>query len=268
MTPEIEALSFASKKPFIYRMDDRWSTVEKLDQKYLFVPTIVKEANLAYLLRNAFKGKSIIIFTSRCSTCEYLRVVLRELFIDSTALHSQMSQSGRIASLAKFKSQIVSILITTDVGSRGLDIPQVQVVLNFDLPADAADYVHRVGRTARAGRGGMSVSFVGERDVDIFLGIESKISAFLFSVSPANLSLICVPFLDKKLENLDVSEDEVLKTLNEIAKAKRVASLDMFENKFGERKKNNAEKKRKLEEITKSTEKKRNSFSKHAKVRK
>ena len=120
--------------------------------------------------------------------------MLRELGLRSTALHAQMSQSDRLGSLAKFKSGIVPILIATDVGSRwvsvvssvtvactwlifvnsGLDIPTVQVVLNYELPADATDYIHRVGRTARAGRGGLSMSVVTEHDINILLNIEQK----------------------------------------------------------------------------------------------
>lgn len=60
----------------------------------------------------------------------------------------------------------------------GLDIPSVEVVINYDLPADASDYIHRVGRTARAGRGGMALSIISERDVNILLNIENKTSKF------------------------------------------------------------------------------------------
>ncbi|KAI8607938.1 P-loop containing nucleoside triphosphate hydrolase protein, partial [Chytriomyces sp. MP71] len=131
-------------------------------------------------------------------------------------------QTDRIGSLAKFKSGVVPILIATDVGSRGLDIPEVEVVLNYELPADAADYVHRVGRTARAGRGGLSVSLVTERDIDILQNIESK--------------------TNKKLEEYVVSEKPVLDTLNEVGVAKRVANMHLADTKFGEKKRINAEK--------------------------
>ena len=117
--------------------------------------------------------------------------MLRELGFRTTALHSKMSQNDRIASLAKFRSGVVPILLATDVGSRyvsstcrclhmdsGLDIPAVQVVLNYDIPLNAADYVHRVGRTARAGRGGKSIAFVTEIDVELILNIEAKIGKY------------------------------------------------------------------------------------------
>ena len=125
----------------------RFDTVDKLDQKYLFVPSSVRDVYLAHLLQKDMADKTVILFVSKCRNCELLRIMLKELGIRSTALyvfyiilfnsrHSQMSQSDRIGSIAKFKSRIVPILISTDVGSRGLDIPQVQVVINYDLPAD------------------------------------------------------------------------------------------------------------------------------------
>ncbi|KAJ3296004.1 hypothetical protein HK104_002085 [Borealophlyctis nickersoniae] len=256
MTPEIEALQFsADSKPFVYhcntrfashcsflirfqalrRVGYRFDTVEKLDQRYLFIPSTVRDAYLTHLLRDAFDGKTMIIFTSKCRTCEHLRIMLRELGLRSTALHAQMSQNDRLGSLAKFKSGIVPILLATDVGSRGLDIPTVQVVLNYELPADATDYIHRVGRTARAGRGGLSLSMVTERDINILLNIEGKIN--------------------KKMEEFKVPENEVLEILNEVALAKRVASMHLVDTNFGEKSRINREKRQKLsgEPTTKRT---------------
>ena len=100
--------------------------------------------------------------------------MLKELGVRSTALHSQMSQQERLSSIAKFKGGIVKILISTDVGSRGLDIPTVSVVINYQIPADPTDYIHRIGRTARAGRGGMALSVICERDIELVHNIESK----------------------------------------------------------------------------------------------
>ncbi len=79
-----------------------------------------------------------------------------------------MSQNKRLGALNKFRSKNRSILIATDVASRGLDIPHVDVVVNFDLPTDSKTYIHRVGRTARAGKAGKSISFVSQYDVELY----------------------------------------------------------------------------------------------------
>ena len=86
-----------------------------------------------------------------------------------------MSQPKRLGSLNKFKSGERSILIATDVASRGLDIAAVDLVLNFDIPTNSKDYMHRVGRTARAGRNGRAVNFVTQYDVELFQRIEHLI---------------------------------------------------------------------------------------------
>jgi ATP-dependent RNA helicase DDX47/RRP3 len=86
--------------------------------------------------------------------------MLRNLGFSAICLNGQMTQQKRLGALSKFKAGGRNILIATDVASRGLDIPGVDVVVNYDVPQSSKDYVHRVGRTARAGRSGKSVTFV------------------------------------------------------------------------------------------------------------
>ena len=85
---------------------------------------------------------------------------MRELEYNVALIHSQLDQRTRTNNMLKFKSNQCKFLIATDVASRGLDIPDVQMVLNYDIPKNPKDYVHRVGRTARAGRGGQAMSIV------------------------------------------------------------------------------------------------------------
>ena len=117
-----------------------------------------------------------IIFCARPRTAAYLTKFLQSLSIRSTALHSRLTQRERLSSLSLFRAAVIPVLVSTDVGARGLDIEDVAMVINWDMPKEAEEYVHRVGRTARAGRGGVAISFVTERDEEKVLRIESGIS--------------------------------------------------------------------------------------------
>ncbi|MGH0188114.1 UNVERIFIED_CONTAM: hypothetical protein FKN15_028009 [Acipenser sinensis] len=96
----------------------------------------------------------------------------RKTFLFSATM---TKKNKRLGALNKFKSKSRSILLATDVASRGLDIPHVDVVINFDIPTHSKDYIHRVGRTARAGRSGKSITFVSQYDVELFQRIEHLI---------------------------------------------------------------------------------------------
>jgi ATP-dependent RNA helicase DDX49/DBP8 len=118
-----------------------------------------------------------------------------------------------LAALGKFKSSLVRVLVSTDVASRGLDIPEVDLVVNFDLPRVPSDYVHRVGRTARAGRRGRAVAMVTQYDVALLQGIEGLVG--------------------RKMEKCEeVGEEEVVKLLNPVAKATRAARMRLMEVGF------------------------------------
>jgi ATP-dependent RNA helicase DDX49/DBP8 len=117
----------------------------------------------------------IILFVQSCHKCHEISLTLQSMGIECAALHSVLSQSSRMQSLQRFKSLAVRVLVATDVASRGLDIPAVDTVINFDLPRVAADYVHRVGRTARIGRAGDAISFVTQHDIAVLHAIEQRV---------------------------------------------------------------------------------------------
>jgi len=160
MTSKVAKLQRASlSKPVKVEVSRKYQTVKGLIQQYLFFPAKHKDCYLAYVL-NELSGNTAIIFTSTCDSTQRITIMLRNLGFSATPLHGKMSQPKRLGSLNKFKSGERSILIATDVASRGLDIPSVDVVLNFDIPTNSKDYIHRVGRTARAGRNGRALNFV------------------------------------------------------------------------------------------------------------
>ncbi|KFY26983.1 hypothetical protein V491_01098 [Pseudogymnoascus sp. VKM F-3775] len=127
------------------------------------------------LLTEANVNKSVIIFCNRTVTADYLTHLLRLLEHRVTALHSKLPQRQRTDNLARFRASAARILVATDVAARGLDIPEVGLVVNYDVPRDADDYIHRVGRTARAGRKGQAVTLVGQRDVGLIKAIEERV---------------------------------------------------------------------------------------------
>ncbi|KAI8591404.1 P-loop containing nucleoside triphosphate hydrolase protein [Geranomyces variabilis] len=175
MTSKVEKLQRASLvNPVKVEVATKYSTVATLLQYYVFFPFKHKECYLTYLL-NELAGQTCIVFTLTCASTQKLALMLRNLGFDAVCLHGQMSQPKRLGALTKFKSGGRSILIATDVASRGLDIAGVDAVINYDVPQSSKDYIHRVGRTARAGRAGKSVTLVTQYDVEWFQRIEHSI---------------------------------------------------------------------------------------------
>ncbi|PWN28780.1 DEAD-domain-containing protein [Jaminaea rosea] len=181
MTTKVAKLQRASlKNPARVEVGTKYSTVSTLTQYYLFLPFAQKDLYLVYLVNDtATTAKSTVIFVRTVHDCARVASLLRILGFPAVPLHGQLSQSSRLAALAKFKAGGRSILVATDVASRGLDIPAVDVVVNFDIPTHSKDYIHRVGRTARAGRSGRSVTLVTQYDVELLQRIETAIETKL-----------------------------------------------------------------------------------------
>ncbi|KAF8633063.1 hypothetical protein AX15_001538 [Amanita polypyramis BW_CC] len=175
MTTKVTKLQRASlTNPVKVEVSAKYQTVSTLLQYYLLMPLKEKDVNLIYLA-NSLAQNTMIIFTRTVHDASRLAIILRILGFAAVPLHGQLSQSQRLGALAKFKSGDRKILVATDVASRGLDIPSVDVVINFDIPTHSKDYIHRVGRTARAGRSGKSVTLVTQYDVELVQRIEQVI---------------------------------------------------------------------------------------------
>jgi ATP-dependent RNA helicase DDX47/RRP3 len=154
-----------------------------------------------------FAGQTCIIFTRTVNETHRVAFMLRALGRSAIPLHGQMPQSARLGALHKFKSGARDILVATDVAARGLDIPSVDLVLNFDLPPDSKTYVHRVGRTARAGKSGVAISIVTQYDIEVYQRIEKA--------------------LGKKLEEHPTERDEVMVFAERVGEAQKVAVTEM-----------------------------------------
>ncbi|GME55723.1 ATP-dependent RNA helicase DBP8 [Neofusicoccum parvum] len=196
VTPEVRALKDMPRttgKPevFVCEVDTEDLAVPTtLQQKYLQVPVTHREAFLhTLLLTPANAVKSTIIFVNRTSTAQLLEQMLRLLDHRVASLHSGLPQSQRISNLARFRAKAARILVATDVAARGLDIPAVEMVINYDVPRDPDDYIHRVGRTARAGRSGESVTMVGQRDVELILAIENRVGTKMVEYAEEDVNI-------------------------------------------------------------------------------
>ncbi|XP_068098790.1 probable ATP-dependent RNA helicase DDX47 [Hyperolius riggenbachi] len=219
MTKKVQKLQRAAlRDPVKCAVSSKYQTVDKLQQFYVFIPSKFKDSYLVYIL-NELAGNSFMIFCSTCNNTQRVALLLRNLGFTAIPLHGQMSQNKRLGALNKFKAKSRSILLATDVASRGLDIPHVDVVINFDIPTHSKDYIHRVGRTARAGRSGKAITFVTQYDVELFQRIEHLIG--------------------KKLPAFPTQEEEVMLLNERVAEAQRFARIELREH--GEKKKRSRE---------------------------
>ncbi|MCO5553642.1 hypothetical protein L7F22_007167 [Adiantum nelumboides] len=197
------------RNPAKVEISSKHCTVDTLRQEYLFIPFDKKDSCLVFLLHE-LAGNMTMVFTKTCKATRRLYLVLRCLGLKAVPISGKMTQPKRLAALNKFKSGDRDILICTDVASRGLDIPSVDLVINYDIPICSKDYIHRVGRTARAGRIGRAISLVTQYDLEYFLRIEAAIGNKL-------------PGFKADVDDLDVYQSSV-------SEAQRLAVRHMHEH--------------------------------------
>lgn len=152
------------------------------------------------LLTSILKDKSfnpVIIFASRKDTVNEIYKVLKKIEPSSSPFHSGLEQTEREEIMRQFKNKRLRILVGTDVISRGIDVENISLVVNYDVPGDAEDYVHRVGRTARAEQTGVAITFITEKDQSKFGNIEKLIETDVKKV-PLPESLGSGPTYDPK----------------------------------------------------------------------
>ncbi len=150
------------------------TTVEKIDQKVIFTSKKDKFQLLKKLVLE-MGDDLMIVFTRTKHGANHIVDYLAHMKIAAVAIHGNKSQSAREKALLNFKTGEVRVLIATDIAARGIDIKGVGYVVNFDLPVDAESYVHRIGRTARAGADGKAMSFCDESERDALARIQKLI---------------------------------------------------------------------------------------------
>ncbi|EXB87881.1 DEAD-box ATP-dependent RNA helicase 10 [Morus notabilis] len=217
MTKKVRKLQRAClRNPVKIEAASKYSTVDTLKQEYRFLPAKHKDCYLVYIL-TARPDSTSMVFTRTCDATRFLALVLSNLGFKAIPISGHMSQAKRLGALNLFKSGQYNILVCTDVASRGLDIPSVDMVINYDIPTNSKDYIHRVGRTARAGRSGVAISLVNQYELEWFLQIEKLI--------------------EKKLPEYPVEEEEVLILSERVADAKRIAQGKIKDGVFGKKRK-------------------------------
>lgn len=172
MSPEMESLARTMvHDPLRVSIEPDRPAVESIDQKVLFVGKSDKDALLVSLLNNPKVGKALI-FTRMKHTANKVVRKLLATGISGTAIHGNKSQSARTSALSGFKGNRFQVLVATDVAARGLDVDNITHVINYDLPMEAETYIHRIGRTARAGASGDAISFCCAEERDCLTQIE------------------------------------------------------------------------------------------------
>ena len=139
-------------------------TVDEIDQELLHVSSSDKTRLLLGII-NSEKPESLIIFCNTKRSCEVIAKRLRINGIETEFIIGDLPQKKRLAIMDKFKAGQVKCLVATDVAARGIDVNDLAMVINYDLPNEAENYVHRIGRTARAGKSGKAYTFCSEQDV-------------------------------------------------------------------------------------------------------
>jgi ATP-dependent RNA helicase RhlE len=152
--------------------------IEAIEQRVYPVGTQQKANLLVHLIRENELDR-VIVFTRTKHRADRVAKVLHTNGIKSAAIHGDRSQSQRQSALESLKAGKCRVLVATDVVARGIDIDDVSHVVNYDLPNTAEDYVHRIGRTARAGKSGTAVSLLAPEEHELLRDIETKIGAVL-----------------------------------------------------------------------------------------
>ncbi len=167
MPPAVRAVAEAQmRQPVWIRIAAERPTVPTVDQFYLEVAEQDKVRALRRLLRTEPVEAALVFRRTQHRADRLARALRRDLRVG--LLHGGLRQGARLQALREFAARRTPVLVATNVAARGLDLPEVSHVINFDMPEDVETYIHRVGRTARAGRPGVAVTFVGQHDIAMF----------------------------------------------------------------------------------------------------
>lgn len=228
-----DLIQLSLQRPVRIMIDPPKTAASKLIQEFVRIRKrdSLKPALLFQLLKqlDPKQERRTVVFVARKESAHRLRIILGLLGMKVAELHGSLTQEQRLASVTDFKNLAVPVLICTDLAARGLDIPKIEMVINYDMPKSYEIYLHRVGRTARAGRDGTSITFVGESSQDRAI-VKSALKALAESngkegkVVSRNVEWDQVEKLSKVVEAKQETIDEVLE---EEQQAKEILQAEM-----------------------------------------
>ena len=181
---------------------------------------VCHDAQKQGLFKHIFNDKTltrVIVFAGKKEKVKEISRKLKQIHVNAGEMHSDLTQAERDEVMFKFKSSQIDVLVATDIVARGIDIDDIQMVINYDVPHDVEDYVHRIGRTARADRDGMAITFVNPQDIRYFNQIEA--------------------FLEKDIEKIPIPPE-----LGEAPEYKPVSKLRQKNGRHGRKDRGNGSK--------------------------
>lgn len=160
-------------EPTVIEIESAPTEMQIIEQRAIEVDTDKRTPLLRHLIKTE-GWQRVLVFVAKQYSAEHVADKLRRSGISAVAFHGELSQGARSQALADFKESHIQVLVATDLAGRGLDIVQMPVVVNYDLPRSAVDYTHRIGRTGRAGAAGLAVSFITAESHAHFCLIEKR----------------------------------------------------------------------------------------------
>jgi ATP-dependent RNA helicase RhlE len=188
-------------------------TIDLVNQSVYHLDKSNKVPLLFNILENADFDK-VLIFCKTKYGADIIVKALEKESITAASLHSGKTQAVREAALQNFKESTLRVLVATDVAARGIDVNNITLVINYNLPEDPRNYIHRIGRTARAGKSGMAISFAVENDVRQLTNIENSIGQVIPVVTeqPFHKEFSKAPLQDKKKKKKPVKKPSRART--------------------------------------------------------
>ena len=225
MTTAVSRLTDLSlRRPVKISVDPLMDCASRLQQEFVRVTSALepdRDALLLSLCMRNFKKRTIVFFPQKWQA-HRMKIIFGLLGLNAGELHGDMPQAGRLASLMSFRDKEVDFLLATDLAARGLDIPHVETVINYEFPRELSTYIHRVGRTARAGRSGVSVTLVGERKRHL---MKEAVRRAKKNVKSRTIPTAVVRRFREKISSIEQDVSQI-KELEREEKALRIAEME------------------------------------------